>query len=97
MKVIKIVAIFATTSILFSVNVVSAACVCRCVNGSMEALCSSSIDMRPICPPTVCPIVPPSVMPTQTPTIPPIGTSSCTQEQVYDANSDTYQWKTICR
>lgn len=30
-----------------------AECVCRCVNGEVRALCSSSLDIRPICAPTI--------------------------------------------
>jgi hypothetical protein len=50
-----------------------AGCVCRCVNGSVQAICSSTLDIQPICAPQICPIVPPSIAPIQTPTIPPIG------------------------
>lgn len=97
MKTIKIVVTLTVASSLFFASITNASCECRCVNGNMEALCSSSIDIRPICPPTVCPIVTPSVTPIRTPTIPPIGTSSCAPEQVYDANTGSYRWKTICR
>jgi hypothetical protein len=36
-------------------------CVCRCVDGEMQALCNSSIEIAPICPPRVCPIMSPSI------------------------------------
>ncbi len=93
----KIVTTLVVAASLFFATMVNANCVCRCVNGNMEALCSSSIDMRPICSPTICPIVPPSVTPIQTPTVPPVGTSSCAPEQVYDSNTGGYKWATICR
>ena len=48
-----------------------AGCVCRCVNGAVQGICSSSIDILPICAPQVCPIVPPSNAPIQSPPIPP--------------------------
>jgi hypothetical protein len=38
---------------IFDSDSAGAACVCRCVNGQMQPLCSSSIEVPPICPPTV--------------------------------------------
>ncbi len=78
-------------------NLSSANCRCACVNGSVQALCSSSIDIQPICPPQVCPITPPSVRPVEIPIVPPIGTSSCRNEQVYNSQKAQYEWKQICR
>jgi len=75
----------------------NAACVCRCVNGEVRALCSSSIDLPPICPPTVCPITPPSVAPIQAPRIPPIGTTVCRQAQVVNPHTGRYEWREVCR
>jgi len=72
-------------------------CRCACVNGSVQALCTSSIDLKPICPAQICPITPPSVRPIDTPTVPPIGTSSCRNQQVYNAQKSQYEWKQICR
>jgi hypothetical protein len=74
-----------------------AACTCTCINGSPEAVCSSAIDLRPICPPTICPIVPPSVRPIDTPRVPPIGTSYCTNQQVMNPYTHQYEWRQICR
>ncbi len=76
---------------------VNAACVCRCVNGVMQSLCSSSIDLRPICPPRVCPLTPPRVTPLQPLTLPPLGTSSCRQAQVLNPVTGQYEWRTVCR
>jgi len=72
-------------------------CVCRCVNGEMTPLCSSSIDLPPICPPTICPIVPPSVQPINPPVVPPIGTSRCEYQQVINPRTGYYEWRNICR
>jgi len=72
-------------------------CICRCVNGSMQPICSSSIDIPPICPPTVCQIAPPSVQPITPPTIPPIGTSNCQNQQVLNPYTGKYEWKLICQ
>lgn len=74
-----------------------ASCVCRCVNGTMQPLCSSAIAVPPICPPTVCGIVPPSIPPIMQPTIPPIGTQSCRQAQVQNPFTGQFEWQTICR
>jgi hypothetical protein len=79
------------------VNDASASCVCRCVNGEVQALCSSSIDLPPICPPRVCPITPPSVAPIQAPRVPPIGTTVCRQAQVFNQRTGQYEWREVCR
>ena len=72
-------------------------CKCACINGSVQAVCTSSIDLEPICAPRICPIVTPSIEPIQTPRIPPIGTKSCRQVQVYNDYKRKYEWKTVCR
>jgi hypothetical protein len=74
-----------------------AACQCACVNGHVEAICSSAIEVRPICAPVVCPIVPPAVTPIAPPRVPPIGTSYCAPRQVYDPASGRYVWKELCQ
>ena len=74
-----------------------AACSCRCVNGSMQAICSSSLDIPPICPTTLCGITPPSVRPISPPVIPPIGTQNCRKKQVQNPYTGRYEWKTLCR
>lgn len=71
-------------------------CICQCVDGHMQPLCSSSIDLPPICPPTICPIMSPSIVPINPPTIPPIGTSSCRQARVCDTFGNC-QWQQVCR
>ena len=73
-----------------------AACVCRCVDGEMQPLCSSSIDLPPICPPTICSLVPPSIAPIQPPGIRPLGTSRCAQRQVLNPSTHQYEWRSVC-
>jgi hypothetical protein len=65
-----------------SIGTARAECTCQCVNGAMQPLCDSAINVPPICPPTVCPIMAPSVTPIDPPTILPIGTSECHQARV---------------
>jgi hypothetical protein len=72
-------------------------CRCACVNGQVQAICTSSIDLKPICSPRICPIQTPSIRPIQTPVLPPIGTSNCRKEQVYNDNTYRYEWKTVCQ
>ena len=71
-------------------------CSCVCINGEVRAVCSSSLDIEPICPPRICPITPPSIPPIQTPRIPPIGTTNCVQKQVYNEYTRQYEWKEVC-
>jgi hypothetical protein len=74
-----------------------AACVCRCVNGEVRPICSSSLDIEPICAPQVCPVVPPSVEPIRAPRVSPIGTTSCRQAQVYSPKTARYEWREVCQ
>lgn len=74
-----------------------ASCQCTCINGQVRPVCTSSIDLPPICSPGICPIVPPSIKPIATPIVPPIGTRSCRLEQVMDPSTRRYEWKQVCR
>lgn len=74
-----------------------AACQCRCVNGEMRPICSNSIEIPPICPPTICPIVPPSIAPITTPRVPPVGTQTCRQVQILNPATGRYEWREVCR
>lgn len=93
----KLVILFlGLTFIVFTSNAVIASCICTCINGQNQPLCSSSIDIRPICPPKVCPIEPPSIAPIMRPVVPPIGTSNCWNEQVLNPYSGRYEWQEVC-
>jgi hypothetical protein len=50
---------------------VQAGCTCQCVNGQMQPLCSSALDIAPPC---MGPVAP-SIAPINPPTIPPLGTT----------------------
>jgi hypothetical protein len=73
-----------------------AACACRCVDGAMQPLCDSSIDLPPICPLAGCAIPPASIKPIQPLAIPPLGTSQCSPHQVLNPNSGQYEWRSVC-
>ena len=101
-QVIKTAAI----AVLFTVSVIAitsltstpvhASCVCKCVNGEVTALCTSTLDIEPICRPIICPIALPSIAPIQMPRVPPIGTSRCAQRQVYNGITGRYEWREVC-
>jgi len=74
-----------------------AECVCRCVEGEMQPICESAIDLRPLCPVTVCALPLPLARPIQPPVLPPLGTTKCTQRQVLDPDIGQYEWQSICR
>lgn len=82
--------------IFMAVDEAMAACQCVCVSGEVRPICSSTLDVRPICPPRVCPIVTPSVEPIQRPRVPPVGTKQCVQRQVYNERAQRYEWREIC-
>ena len=71
-------------------------CTCACVNGQVEALCSSSIDLKPLCAMQLCPMTPLSITPIKPLTLPPLGTTSCHQAQVLNPYTRQYQWQTVC-
>jgi len=72
-----------------------ASCTCQCVDGGMQPLCSSSLDIPPICPPRICPIAAPAIAPINPPIIPPIGTSSCRQARICDPFANC-RWQQVC-
>jgi hypothetical protein len=87
--------------ILFCVVMVNeqayAKCVCRCVNGEMKPLCTSSLEIPPICPPTICPLTPPKIEPLPSLELPPLGTESCRWKQVLNPYTNRYEWKRVCQ
>jgi len=74
----------------------AASCSCQCVNGQMQPLCESAIDLPPICPPAICPVMVPSIAPIHPPTVPPVGTRQCRQARVCDTFGNC-QWQQVCR
>jgi len=74
-----------------------ASCVCRCVDGTVRALCSSAIDVTPICPMTPCGIPPAAIAPIKPPRIPPLGTFHCEQQQVQNPVTLRYEWHRLCQ
>jgi hypothetical protein len=74
-----------------------ASCECACVNGKVEPICTSSIEVKPYCAPTICPAPPPAQAPATLPAIPPPGTSSCKLDQYWNPVSNQYEWRRVCR
>ena len=68
--------------LVFGVSPASAACTCQCVDGKMQPLCSSAIDIAPPCI-GICPVTVPSVGIAPL-VVPPVGTTSCRPAQVCD-------------
>ena len=71
-------------------------CTCECVNGKMQPLCDSSIDLPPLCPLTLCPLATPSLAPLNPLTLPPLGTSECHEAQICDQFGNC-RWQQVCR
>jgi len=74
-----------------------AECECRCMSGQNRPICASTMEIPPICAPTVCPIEPPSIQPLMAPQLPPLGTSNCQLRQVWNPYARQYQWQRICQ
>lgn len=86
----------AAIGVVFSSSDTEAACRCVCIGGELRAVCSSTLNIEPICPSRVCPIAPPSIEPIQAPRIPPLGTSDCVQRQIYNEQTGRYEWREVC-
>lgn len=67
----RILILMAGIGVLLATRIVNADCRCVCMNGNVQAVCSSTLDVEPVCSPRVCPITPPSVEPIQRPRVPP--------------------------
>jgi len=88
--------IVAALGVLGFISNANASCQCVCMNGEVRAVCSSTLDIEPVCPPRVCPITPPSIEPIQRPRVPPVGTSNCVQKQIYNEHTRLYEWREVC-
>ena len=88
--------LFALAVSLLGGSAASAGCTCQCVDGEMQPLCQSSIDLPPICPMMTCPIAAPSLAPLTPPALAPLGTSECRQARVCDTFNHC-QWQQVCR
>jgi hypothetical protein len=72
-----------------------AACTCQCVDGQIQPLCGSAIDLPPICPPALCGPAAPSIAPINPPTVAPLGTSACRQARLCDQFGNC-RWQQVC-
>jgi hypothetical protein len=79
--------IIATAIYALALQQASAACVCRCVNGSMTLVCEHPFDPRPICLPSAC---------RAEPQIPSPGAANCSPEQVFNPRTGRFEPRTIC-
>lgn len=73
----------------------TADCVCKCVDGQFIPVCSSTLDIPPICPPRICPMPPPAIKPLPSLSIPPLGTSTAVQAQVFDEDTGEYEYEEL--
>jgi hypothetical protein len=88
--------LFALALLLPGGATANAACSCQCVDGQVQPLCQSAIDLPPVCAPTICPIAAPSLPPLTPPILAPLGTSQCSQAQICDPSGNC-QWQQVCR
>jgi len=89
-----------TSIVIFGIllsDAVMADCRCVCMSGEVQAVCSSTLDIQPICSSRICPITPPSIEPSQRSRTPPIGTENCVQRQIYNDHTRRHEWKEVCR
>lgn len=89
--------LFAIIMLMIGLGIANADCVCKCVNGNVEAICENAFELKPLCSPMICPLPTPSIAPLELPSLPPIGTTQCRQEQIYNEWTGSYEWVEICR
>jgi len=87
----------ALVSVFGFAGAASGGCECACVNGRVQPICSSTIEVKPYCAPTICPAPPPASTPATLPTIPPPGTSSCKLDQYWNPITNHSEWRQVCR
>ena len=73
-----------------------ASCVCRCLNGKAQPVCSSSTDIPPLCSATTCPMSTPRVSPQDAQQPKPAVKPGCTIRQVYNPQTGRHEWGQIC-
>lgn len=78
-----------------SIEKLTADCICKCVDRKNVPICTSKLDIPPICPPKICSIPPPSIPPIPSISLPPIGTTKHYQAQVYDEETEKYEWEDL--
>lgn len=81
----------------FAIAEARADCVCTCVNGENQPLCTKRTFQMPVCPARICPteiiIAPPIVEGFK----PPQGTSKCTPMRVENPVTNKIEWQMICK
>lgn len=89
------IAVLALGSILANGGA-SANCICRCVNGVSQPVCTSGYDVEPSCPPRLCPV--PPRPPAQVEAVPvfPEKTRFCEFKQVLNERTGQYERKKVC-
>ena len=98
MKLIRLIAgALVCASIFVFGHAAYANCECTCVNGHVQALCQSAVDLPPLCPPQLCPLQTPSIAPIPQAQLPPLGTTHCEQAQVLNPRTGMYEWRQVCR
>ena len=71
-----------------------AKCVCQCVEGRLLPRCTTSTDIPPACPMSVCAMTPPSIAPPMQ--VPPVGGTQCSQRQVFNTATRQYESRVVC-
>lgn len=94
--VVIILALTLMVALVLSTGRAHASCSCECINGRQVPVCSTFIEIRPICPITMCPIPPVSIQPGPVIQVPPVGGHRCYQAQVFDRYFNQYVWRQVC-
>lgn len=71
-------------------------CVCRCVDGEMQAICEDVLDIAPFCPMRHCPLEPLELKPLPSLRLPPLLTKRCEHKQVLNPRTKQYEWRELC-
>jgi hypothetical protein len=93
-------AVFGAAVLLVFSGPASASCRCECVEGKVQSICESSLDVRTSCTFKECPHMFPSQKPLgdeHSPLVPPNGTSHCESKRVWNEEKKDYEWRKLCQ
>ncbi len=89
--------LFAMLFVVAAAMPARADCLCTCVDGAVEPLCTSGFDVPPVCEPRFCPQPPPSLKPATYTEDRPEGAEDCDLKQVMNPHTEKYEWRVLCQ
>jgi hypothetical protein len=70
-----------------------ATCTCLCMNGEVHAVCTTTTEPEPVCPPRFCPM--PRVVP-EAPQPPSPGPRNCVVKEILNDRTGKFEKREVC-